>query len=133
VRQCPLFVQGRYLITILRISGRLAQRTVAAVAASAVILLIAGASWLMAVAWAWEADCPGPGATPTGLDRGVSLVPPGASCSHDVGSGAYATYMFHPHGWLWVVVLVLLVSSAAALLLAVGVEIRQMRQNERPA
>jgi hypothetical protein len=47
---------------------------------ASVLLALAVALWLFAIIVSWWSDCPASGSWPTGLDKGISLWPPGADC-----------------------------------------------------
>lgn len=54
-----------------------------AIVVSALCAMLGGLLWAAAIAASWLTDCPGLGdlAQPTGLDKGISLWPPGADCT----------------------------------------------------
>jgi hypothetical protein len=48
--------------------------------AAALLSGLAVVLWLVALSASWGSDCPRPGRGPEGLDKGVTLWPPGAQC-----------------------------------------------------
>ena len=54
-------------------------------------------------------------APPTGLDKGISLLPPGATCYSGAGKG----YLYDAHPWMWALAQLLVVCALVVLVLAV--------------
>jgi hypothetical protein len=51
-----------------------------ALLSAAALLGFAAVLWLLAITVSWASECPASGDFPTGLDKGISLWPPGAGC-----------------------------------------------------
>ena len=86
------------------------------------LLLLGGAGvfWLAAVVTSWSAECPDSALQQTGLDKGISLLPPGSPCFAEGTRGSY-TYLAHP--WLWSLAQAMVVASAVVIVLAVLVAV----------
>jgi hypothetical protein len=55
-------------------------RSAAALIAAVALVVVAAALWLLVITHSWASECPESGALPTGLDKAISLWPPGADC-----------------------------------------------------
>ena len=75
----------------------------------------AGAFCLASTVTSWNAKCPYGGSFPTGLDKGISLVPPGATCYSESGR----SYMYEAHPWMWNLSQLLVVCALVVLVLSV--------------
>jgi hypothetical protein len=93
-------------------------------AAAGTLLFCAGVLWAAAIATSLSTDCPQIGRLVgrSGLDRGLSPWPPGATCE----AGGGGTYVYDPHPWLRATIIAFLVCGALALLLAIAAAIRDL-------
>ena len=96
--------------------------------AGAALLTVAGLLlWAMSIASSWNSTCPqlGGGYEPVGLDKGISLLPPGAACA----GGSDGLYWFEAHPRMWSVARGLLVCAALVVLIGVIADTQARRRS----
>ncbi|MGH2961578.1 MAG: hypothetical protein ACRDL3_05215 [Solirubrobacterales bacterium] len=100
---------------------------------TAVLLGVAIILWILATVISWESECPpGGGYQPAGLDKGISLWPPGAECPpgriiEGEGYGGNDIVAYEALPWLKWAILGLSISAMATLIAGLGASINSPR------
>jgi hypothetical protein len=80
--------------------------------------------WGVALWFSWGGECPAPGSSGGGLDKGISVWPPAAQCLDRHGE----TFWHEALPWATWVIGALIVAAAAILLTGLIVAIRDLRR-----
>jgi hypothetical protein len=81
--------------------------------------------WGVALWFSWGGECPAPGSSSGGLDKGISVWPPAAQCLDRQGE----PFWHEALPWATWVIGVLIVAAAAILLTGLIVAIRDLRRH----